>query len=51
MRELIEWAKAGDHEAFSELGRLWVDRLYAIACLILPAGDEPHPARLLVEPS
>ena len=35
MRELIERAKAGDHEAFSELGRLWVDRLYAIACLIL----------------
>src|SRR6476646_10848230 len=35
MRELVERAKAGDHEAFSELGRLWVDRLYAIACLIL----------------
>ena len=32
---VIERAKAGDHEAFSELGRLWVDRLYAIACLIL----------------
>src|SRR4029079_8910179 len=35
MRELIERARWGDHEAFSELGRLWVDRLYAIACLIL----------------
>jgi RNA polymerase sigma factor (sigma-70 family) len=35
MRELINRAKAGDHEAFTELGRLWVDRLYAIACVIL----------------
>src|SRR5260221_7878648 len=42
MRELVERAKAGDHEAFSELGRLWVDRLYAIACLIL---RDPERAR------
>ena len=43
MRDLVERASAGDHEAFSELGRLWVDRLYAIAFLILRdpegAGD------------
>src|SRR4029078_6565240 len=46
MRELIERAKAGDHEAFSELGRLWVDRLYAIACF-LPRDPErpPHAPR------
>ena len=35
MRDLVERAQAGDREAFSELGRLWVDRLYAIAQLIL----------------
>ena len=35
MRDLVERARAGDREAFSELGRLWVDRLYAIAQLIL----------------
>jgi RNA polymerase sigma-70 factor (ECF subfamily) len=35
MRDLVERARAGDQQAFSELGRLWVDRLYAIAQLIL----------------
>jgi len=39
MRDLVEKAKAGDHEAFSELGRLWVDKLYAIAFLILRDPD------------
>ena len=44
MRELVERAKAGDHEAFSELGRLWVDRLYAIACLILRDPERANDA-------
>jgi RNA polymerase sigma-70 factor, ECF subfamily len=35
VRDLVERAQAGDREAFSELGRLWVDRLYAVAQLIL----------------
>jgi RNA polymerase sigma-70 factor (ECF subfamily) len=34
-RVLVERAKAGDHEAFSELTRLSVAKLYAIARLIL----------------
>jgi RNA polymerase sigma-70 factor (ECF subfamily) len=48
MRDLIERAKAGDREAFSELARLWVDKLYAIAFLILRdperAGDATQEA-------
>ena len=44
MRELVERARAGDHEAFSELGRLWVDKLYAIACLVLRDTDRAHDA-------
>ena len=44
MRELVERAKAGDHEAFSELGRLWVDRLYAIACVILRDSERASDA-------
>jgi len=44
MRELVERAKAGDHEAFTELGRLWVDRLYALACLILRDQERAHDA-------
>ena len=48
MRDLVEKARAGDHEAFSELGRLWVDKLYAIAFLILRdperAGDATQEA-------
>ena len=35
MRELVERAMAGDHDAFSELARVTIDRLYAIARLIL----------------
>jgi RNA polymerase sigma-70 factor (ECF subfamily) len=44
MRELVERAKAGDHEAFSELARLWVDRLYAIAHLILRDAERADDA-------
>jgi RNA polymerase sigma factor (sigma-70 family) len=44
MRELVERAMAGDHEAFTELGRIWVDRLYAIACLILRDPERAHDA-------
>jgi RNA polymerase sigma factor (sigma-70 family) len=44
MRELVERAMAGDHEAFSELGRLWVDRLYAIAFLVLRDYERAHDA-------
>jgi DNA-directed RNA polymerase specialized sigma24 family protein len=34
-RDLVQRAMAHDHEAFSELARLSVDRLYAVARLIL----------------
>ena len=34
-RDLVERAMSGDHEAFSELARLVVRRLYAVARLIL----------------
>lgn len=34
-RDLVERAKAGDHEAFSELARVAVGRLYTVARLIL----------------
>ena len=34
-RDLVERAVAGDHEAFSELARLVIRRLYAVARLIL----------------
>jgi RNA polymerase sigma-70 factor (ECF subfamily) len=33
--DLVGLAMAGDLEAFTELGRRWIDRLYAVACLIL----------------
>ena len=39
MRDLVERARAGDRDAFTQLGRLWVDRLYAIAQLILRDPD------------
>jgi len=35
MRDLVERAMAGDHDAFSELTRVSVGRLLAIARLIL----------------
>ena len=34
-RELVERARAGDHDAFSELARASITRLYAVATLIL----------------
>ena len=34
-RDLVVRAMAGDHEAFSELARLVIRRLYAVARLIL----------------
>ena len=34
-RDLVERAMAGDHEAFSELARLSIRKLYAVARLIL----------------
>src|SRR5262245_26568452 len=34
-RELVERAMAGDHDAFSELARVSIGRLYAVARLIL----------------
>src|SRR6188508_1532532 len=34
-RDLVQRAMAGDHEAFSELARRSIDRLYAVARLIL----------------
>ena len=34
-RDLVLRSMEGDRAAFTELGRLWIDRLYAAACLIL----------------
>lgn len=38
-RELVERARSGDHEAFSDLARASMDRLYALATLILRDAD------------
>jgi RNA polymerase sigma factor (sigma-70 family) len=43
-RDLVERSMAGDRDAFSELGRGWIDRLYAIARLILRDGDRAEDA-------
>jgi DNA-directed RNA polymerase specialized sigma24 family protein len=43
-RDLVERAMAGDHEAFSELARLVVRRLYAVARLILRDSDRAEDA-------
>ena len=43
-RDLVERAMAGDHEAFSELARLVVRRLYAVARLILHDTDRAEDA-------
>src|SRR4249920_2220847 len=43
-RDLVERAMAGDHEAFSELARLVVRRLYAVARLILRDVDRAEDA-------
>ena len=43
-RELVERAMAGDRDAFSELQRGSIDRLYAIARLILRDSDRAQDA-------
>jgi RNA polymerase sigma-70 factor (ECF subfamily) len=43
-RDLVERAMVGDREAFTELGRLWIDRLYAIARLILRDSERAQDA-------
>ena len=43
-RDLVERSMAGDQAAFTELGRGWIDRLYAIARLILRDSDRAHDA-------
>ena len=43
-RDLVERAMAGDRAAFTELGRGQIDRLYAIARLILRDDDRAHDA-------
>ncbi len=43
-RDLVERAMAHDHEAFSELARLSIDRLHAIARLILSDADRAQDA-------
>jgi RNA polymerase sigma-70 factor (ECF subfamily) len=43
-RVLVERAMAGDHEAFSELTRLSIAKLYAIARLILRDGERAEDA-------
>jgi RNA polymerase sigma-70 factor (ECF subfamily) len=43
-RELVERAMVGDREAFTELGRLWIDRLYAVARLILRDSERAQDA-------
>lgn len=43
-RELVELARRGDREAFSELVRSSIDRQYAIATLILRDGDRAQDA-------
>lgn len=42
--ELVRRAMAGDLEAFTELARLWIDRLYVIARLILRDGEQAEDA-------
>jgi RNA polymerase sigma-70 factor (ECF subfamily) len=43
-RELVERARTGDLEAFEELARLSIDRLYILARLILRDGDRARDA-------
>ena len=43
-RDLVQRAMAHDHEAFSELARLSIDKLYAIARLILHDGERARDA-------
>ena len=41
-RDLVERAMAGDHDAFSELARVSIGRLYAAARLILRDPQRVH---------
>jgi RNA polymerase sigma-70 factor (ECF subfamily) len=43
-RELVERAVAGDHDAFSELARVSISKLYAVARLILRDGTRAEDA-------
>src|SRR5262245_31434377 len=43
-RELVERARSGDTDAFADLARASMDRLYAIASLILRDGDRAQDA-------
>jgi RNA polymerase sigma-70 factor (ECF subfamily) len=43
-RSLVERARSGDHDAFSDLARTSIGRLYAIATLILRDGDRAQDA-------
>jgi RNA polymerase sigma-70 factor (ECF subfamily) len=43
-RDLVQRAMAGDHEAFGELARLSVDKLHAVARLILHDPDRASDA-------
>ena len=43
-RDLVERAMAGDHDAFSELTRRSVDKLYAVARLIVRDDDQAEDA-------
>jgi RNA polymerase sigma-70 factor (ECF subfamily) len=43
-RQVVERARSGDHEAFTELARAAKDRLYALAMLILRDGDRAQDA-------
>jgi len=43
-REIVERAMAGDRDAFTELQRMTIDKLYAIARLILRDGDRAQDA-------
>jgi RNA polymerase sigma-70 factor (ECF subfamily) len=43
-RELVDWARSGDREAFSDLARLTLDRQYAVAYLILRDVDRAQDA-------
>lgn len=43
-RDLVQRAMAGDHDAFGELARLSIDRLYAISLLILHDAERARDA-------
>lgn len=43
-RELVEQARAGNHDAFSELARISIARLYATANLVLRDADRAQDA-------